>query len=208
MIKILIADDHQIFLDGLQAILHTEKDIQVVAEALTGNEVLFQLENHDVDIAVLDIEMPCRNGIQLSEIIREKYPAVKVLILTMHDQPQYIEQLLLHDVKGYILKNKGSEQLVLALKTIARGETYFGQELFQTLKQLHQKKKNSGEINLTRREEEILRLIAQAQTTPEIAGKLFIAQSTVETHRRNLIAKLGVKNTLGLVKWAVEKGMA
>lgn len=207
MIKIILADDHQIFLDGLQAILKGEKDIVVEAEALNGEQVLAALKFSTVDILVLDIEMPGMSGIEITRKVREKYPEVKILMLTMHDKKDFIDQLLKLDVEGYILKNKGIEQLVQALRDIAKGGTYFGQEVMGALRPMKRKNVSEENVSLTKREEEVLRLIAKAYTSPEISKALFIAESTVETHRRNLIAKLGVKGTKGLVKWAVEKGL-
>lgn len=206
-LKILIADDQQIFLDGLQAILAREQDIEVIGEACNGKQVLYLLQQQTVDIAVLDIDMPEMNGVELAEQMSVKYPGVKILVLTAHDRPQWIDQLMQFGIKGYILKSKGSEQLVQAIRAIAGGETYYGQELFHLFAQVRARKNQASEVVLTSREEEVLRLIAREYTTPQIAEKLFIAPSTVETHRRNLIAKTGVKSTLGLVRWAVERGL-
>lgn len=206
MIKVLLADDHQIFLDGLQAILKGEKDIKVEAEALNGEQVLAALKHFSVDILVLDIEMPGISGIETAAIVRQQYPQVKILMLTMHDRKEFIDQLLALDVEGYILKNKGIEQLVDALRAISIGGTYFGQEVMAALRPSKAKPMIAGSVSLTKRETEVLKLIAKEYTSPEISKALFIAESTVETHRRNLISKLGVKGSLGLVRWAVEKG--
>lgn len=204
MIKIILADDHQIFLDGLQAILKSEKDIKVEAEALNGEQVLAALKHVTVDILVLDIEMPGMSGIEAAAKVREQYPQVRILMLTMHDKKEFIDQLLKLDVEGYILKNKGTEQLVDALHAISIGGTYFGQEVMAALRPSKGKTVAAGNISLTKRETEVLKLIAKEYTSPEIAKTLFIAESTVETHRRNLISKLNVKGSLGLVRWAVE----
>ena len=207
IIRILLADDHQIFLDGLRAILKAEQEIRVVAEARSGTEVIEMLDKHLIDIVVLDIEMPPGiNGIETAAMIRQRFPHVRVLMLTMHDKEELIEKLLKIPVDGYILKNKGAEQLVEAIHRLDSGRTFFSSEIMETLVKARKKPALRDEIKLTPREEEVLRLIANEFTTPEIADKLCIAQSTVETHRRNLIGKLQVKNTLGLVRWAVEKG--
>jgi two-component system nitrate/nitrite response regulator NarL len=209
MIKVLLADDHQIFLDGLNLILSRESaTIQVVAEALKGSEVLPLVKAHQPDVVVLDITMPDMNGIEVAKKMRVEYPNIPVLILTTSDSKKDVEELFTAEVEGYIMKNKGAEQLVKAIRELAAGKTYFGQEIMRVIRDNKRKVEEVENIRLTRREEEILRLIARECTTPEIAEKLFIAPSTVETHRRNLIAKLGVKGTLGLVRKAVEMGLA
>jgi DNA-binding NarL/FixJ family response regulator len=208
MIKVLIADDHRIFLDGLRAILSTEKEISVEAEAISGDEVLKLLSlRSDIDIVVLDWEMIGKNGLDTAIEIRNNHPHVKILMLTMHDSGELIDKLFAVPVDGYILKLKGADQLVEAIYKLNDGRTHFSPEIHEELVRYRKSKTRNEEIKLTPREMEVLRLIAQENTTPKIAETLFIAQSTVETHRRNLIGKLGVKSTLGLVKWAVEHGI-
>jgi DNA-binding NarL/FixJ family response regulator len=208
MIHVLIADDHQIFLDGLRAVLQQEKDIKINAEALNGEQVLAALKfDPSIEILILDIEMPGMSGIEVVSRTRELYPEMKVLMLTSHNKPDLVDQLTSLQVNGYILKNKGIEQLVAAIRAIANGEHYFGQEVMATIIASKKKTGVGNNTRLTKREEEILRLIAREYTSPQIAGELYIAESTVETHRRNMISKLGVKGTLGLVRWAVENGI-
>lgn len=205
MIKILIADDHKIFLDGLRAILSTEKEISVEAEAASGDEVLKLLTlRDDIDIVVLDWDMPGKNGLDTAIEVRTTYPHIKILMLTMHDSGELIDKLLAVPVDGYILKLKGADQLVEAIHKLHEGRPHFNPEVHEELVRYRKSKARNEDIRLTPREEEVLRLIARDNSTPEIAEILFIAQSTVETHRRNLIGKLGVKSTLGLVKWAIE----
>jgi DNA-binding NarL/FixJ family response regulator len=205
MIKILIADDHKIFLDGLRAILSTEKEIRVEAEAASGDEVLKLLTlRDDIEIVVLDWEMIGKNGLDTAIEIRSLYPHIKILMLTMHDSGEVIDKLLAVPVDGYILKLKGADQLVEAIHKLKEGRSHFTPEIHEELVRYRKSKASNEEVRLTPREEEVLRLIARDNSTPEIAEILFIAQSTVETHRRNLIGKLGVKSTLGLVKWAIE----
>lgn len=205
MIKILIADDHKIFLDGLRAILSTEKDISVEGEAASGDEVLKLLAlRDDINIVVLDCEMIGKNGLDTAIEIRNMYPHIKILMLTMHDRGELIDKLLAVPVDGYILKLKGADQLVEAIQKLNEGRPHFTPEIHEELVRYRKSKARNEDIRLTPREEEVLRLIARDNSTPEIAEILFIAQSTVETHRRNLIGKLGVKSTLGLVKWAIE----
>jgi DNA-binding NarL/FixJ family response regulator len=203
-IKVLLADDHRIFLDGLRAILKKEKDIRIDAEATSGDEVLQQLRLHEIDVVVLDIEMDGKNGIETAIEIRALYPYIRILMLTMHADGERIDKSLSVPVDGYILKNKGADQLVEAILQLHNGRTYFNPEISEALVRFRRSKAKEKDVKLTPREWEVLHLIAKEYTTPLIAETLFIAQSTVETHRRNLIGKLGVKGTLGLVKWAVE----
>lgn len=215
MIRILIADDHQIVRDGLKAILEDQNEIEikVVGEASSGREVLRILENTAVDIAMLDIQMPELDGIETSMAIKKDFPEVKVLILSFSKDIDYINELLLDiEVAGYILKDRGAEELITAIRTIKGGKEYYSSLILEAMlkgERNEYKKKVNKEISLiklTRREKEVLKLIAHSKTTPEIAEKLFIAPSTVETHRTNLKSKLEVKNTLGLVRWALENG--
>ncbi len=209
MIRIILADDHQIVLDGLKMLIHEEENIQLVGEAINGKEVISILEREPVDIAVLDVEMPVMNGIEASEIIQERFPDTKILILTMYNDQTFIRKLIEIGASGYILKNKGKEELVEAIKDIDNGKTYFGREVTNTLIsgiQTVVKNKPKKEIPLTKREVDVVKLIADGMSTPQIADTLFIAHSTVETHRRNLIDKTGVPNSKALIKWAIRNG--
>lgn len=209
MIRILLADDHQLFLDGLKLLLKEEANINLVAEANNGKEVIDLLTRQEVDIAVLDVEMPQMDGLETSAYIREHYPDTKVLVLTMYNDQAFIRKLIEVGVNGYILKNKGKEELAEAIRDISEGKTYFGREVTNTLISGIQeviKKKPEKDIPLTRREVDVVRLIADGLSTPQIAERLFIAHSTVETHRRNLIDKTGVPNSKTLIKWAIKHG--
>jgi len=206
-IKIIIADDHQIVIDGLKSILSKEIDMEVVKTAKNGEEVIDNLEKELVDIIVMDIEMPILTGIEATEIIKNKYPSVKILILSMYNTAKFVQSLIEIGANGYILKNNGKEELVKAIRFIMEGDEYFGREVEKTLRQsLKRKKENYTEVKLTAREKEVLKLIAIGDTTPIIAKKLFIAHSTVETHRRHLLEKTGVRNSKSLVKYAYENG--
>jgi len=211
MIDILLADDHQIVIDGLKMLLSNEKDIRVLACANNGKEVLKAIEVQRFDIVVLDVEMPEKDGIDTALEISEKYTETKVLMLTMYNDQAFIRRLIEIGVKGYILKNKGKEELVEAIRDIASGKTYFGREVTNALIsgiQSSRKKRLQTHMPLTKREKDVLKLIADGMSTPEISEKLFIAHSTVETHRRNLIDKTGVANSKALIKWAFQNGFA
>ncbi len=214
-INILLADDHQIIRDGVKALLD-DQTTKVVGEADNGEQVKTLVQQHQVDIVLMDIKMPKCNGIEATSFLKEHYPNVKVLALSMFDDQSYIVNMLDAGAAGYILKNTGQAELMRAIKAIAQGESYYSDQVSSTLlneliKDRHQKAKGDNENSsepsievLTQREKEVLRLIAEENTNKEIAEKLYISPRTVDTHRRNLLQKLNVKNTAGLVKFAIK----
>ncbi len=210
-IKVLIADDHKIFRDGIKSILEKEKDIEVIDEASNGNEVLEKVGTTSFDVIILDIDIGKPNGIEVTEIISEKYPEVKVLILSMIGLHDFVIQALEKGATGYILKNTGKDEVITAIRCVAKGDSYFSKEvssiLVEQLNNPKTAKMRSEGIPLTAREVEVLQLIAQEFSNREIAEKLYISIRTVDTHRRNLLEKLGLKNTAGLVKYAIQKGL-
>lgn len=210
-INVLIADDHKIIRDGIKSLLSREKNINVVAEASNGEETINMAIEHMVDVIIMDIDMGKPNGIETTRIIKQKHPDINILILSMLGLHDFIIQALEAGATGYILKNAGKDELLTAIKSVARGDSYFSKEASASLiEQLHRpklSKRNIANIPLSLRETEVLKLIAQEFSNPEIANKLFISIRTVDTHRRNLLEKLGVKNTAGLVKYAIKKGL-
>ena len=208
MIKVLIADDHRVLIDGIRSILSDQPDIEVVAEALTGPAVLEQLTRHEVDVVLLDINLPGKDGIETCKIITGQYPGLQVLALTMFNEGSFIHGMLKSGAKGYLLKNSGRDEVIAAIRAVHSGEKYFSREVSNTLIESMMpgnERKSSGFIpKLTRREKEILKLILEEHTTAEIAKKLFLGLSTVETHRKNLLSKVGARNTAGLVRVALE----
>ena len=210
-IKILIADDHKIFRDGIKSLLDKEKDIKVVAEASNGNEVEELVEKHEITMVILDIDMGTPNGIETTATLKQKYPDINILILSMLGLHDFIIQALESGATGYILKNAGKDELLTAIKSVARGDSYFSREVSASLiEQLHRptsSKKKFADVPLSPREIEVLKLIAQEYSNPEIAQKLYISVRTVDTHRRNLLEKLKVKNNVGLTKYALSKGL-
>ena len=208
MINVLLADDHQIVLDGLSSLLDGEIDIHKVDEVTDGELVLKVLKVKPVDVVVLDIEMPNLDGLETTKVIKSKYPKIKILILTMYNEEGFIKQLVQANVDGYVLKERGKEELVQAIKQVANGKQYFGEAVTKTLLEGIKKLKTGEpeEVRLTRREKEVLQLIAEGLSTPQIAERLIIAHSTVETHRRNLIDKAGVPNSKALIRFAHKKG--
>jgi DNA-binding NarL/FixJ family response regulator len=211
MIRILIADDHQMFIDGLKSLLEHAEGIEIVGEALDGVEVLYKLEKQPADIVLMDINMPKRDGLATTKLVLEKYPDTKVIMLTMFNTPEFIQGLADVGAHGYILKNTGKEELMAAISAVSSGKTFYSQEVMQTMLRQNSKKTADGKTindpNLSKREIEVLKLIAQEFTTQEIADKLFISQHTVETHRKNLLDKIGAKNIAGLVRYAIQAKM-
>ena len=210
-IRVMIADDHKIFRDGIKSILEKEKDMEVVEEAASGSEVIEKVGQSAIDVIVLDIDMGKPDGIELAEIISKKYPDVKILILSMMGLHDFIIQALEKGAIGFILKNAGKDEMLTAIRSVAKGDSYFSREvsaiLIEHLNKPRAAKKRIADIPLSARELEVLTLIVQENSNPEIAEKLFISIRTVDTHRRNLLEKLGVKNTAGLVKYALQKGL-
>jgi DNA-binding NarL/FixJ family response regulator len=169
------------------------------------------LESKSCDIILMDINMPEMDGVEATKQVKAKYPSIKILMLTMFSNREYIEKLLRAGADGYLLKNTGKEELQEAIDNIINGESYFSKEVTERIMEGLQKKKiaekNTYIVELTEREIEVLKLIVQEFTTAEIAEKLFISPHTVETHRKNLISKLNVRNIAGLVKYAMQNGL-
>lgn len=214
-IRVVIADDHKIIRVGLRGMLEREQDIVVTAEAEDADEIFKVLADNEADVVLMDIDLGESDGINTTRKIKELYPFLQVLGLTMHEEPDYIIKMLEAGASGYLLKNAGREELLTAIHTVAKGDSYFSQKVSATLLQAitRQREKPANDKKtipgspLTDREIEVLRLIAQENSNGEIAEKLFISIRTVDTHRRNLLEKLQVKNTVGLVKYAIEKGL-
>lgn len=210
--RVLLVDDHNIVKQGLRAILESG-GIVVADEASDGQEALNKLkEGLDVDLAILDINMPVMNGIQAAEIISKDFPDLKILALTMLNEEYHIRKMLKAGADGYILKNSGKDELLNAVDAICKGEHYFSKEATNVIMM---DMMNGGESNetvteevyLTEREKDIIQLIAQEFTNAEIAEKLFISVRTVDAHRRNLLQKIGARNTAGLVVYAIEHNL-
>lgn len=209
MIKIAIVDDHQMFIDGIKSLLRKEKEIEIMWEANDGFSAIEQLKKLPVDLILLDISMPGLDGIETAKIIHEKHSA-KVMMLTMHDEIDKITIALEVGVAGYILKNTNREELSEGIHNIKNGSTHYSKAVADKIVESMRGgpgKAPKQEAVLTKREKEVLQLIVQEYTSPEIAEKLFISINTAETHRKNLLAKIGARNTAGLVRYALESGI-
>mgnify|MGYP001799390506 CR=1 FL=1 len=204
--KILLADDHQMIIDGFKSILEKDPAIEVIREASDGEEVLEILKMEPFDVLVLDINMPKLNGIDVMKAVRRHYPKTKVLVLSMYADEYNITELLENGASGYILKGEGIDTLKEAVKQVYEGGEYIQGEVLKTYLKSKSVDPNSSRTPLTKRERQILSLIGYGKSTRQIADELFIAHSTVDTHRRNLIDKLGVKGTKDLIRFAMKNG--
>ncbi len=210
-IRVLLVDDHAIVREGLRLVLAAEPDIDVIAEAGDGREALDLVERLNPEVVVMDIAMPNLNGLEATTQIRRRFPQIHVVILTMHENELYFNQILKAGATGCVLKRSMGRELVTAIQAAARGENYFSPtvatKVFQHYQQLlHQPESKSGET-LTEREREILQLIAEGNTNREIAEMLTLSIKTVQAHRSNLMDKLGAHDRTDLVKYAIRVGM-
>ncbi len=206
--RILLADDHQMFRTGISNLLQKEEGFEMVGEAKDGNEVVRLACQIRPDVIVMDIHLPVMDGIAATRQILAEFPEAKILALTSFETEDYVVNMLRAGAKGYVLKEAPIEELVLAIKTIATGSSYFAKEIsvkilamLENIGRPSASKEPAEKSSLTQRELEILELIATEMTNREIAALLFISPRTVETHRRNLIHKLKVKNTAGLMRF-------
>ena len=202
--RILIADDHQIFLDGLKLIFSDQTQWEIVAEANDGNQVLEFFKTIKIDLAIIDVNMPKPNGFEVCKYIKQHHPNCKIMILSMYGDEQFMQEFLRMGVDAYVLKNAGKVELLEAIHTILNNEKYISKALRNTNEQEDSFVKS---LSLTQREKEIITLLAKEKSSQEIADTLFISIYTVNTHRKNILHKLGIKNTAGLMKFASENNL-
>ncbi|PTX61095.1 LuxR family two component transcriptional regulator [Kordia periserrulae] len=206
MIKVIIADDHDIVIEGVKSLLKDSSNIVIVGEAKNGESAISLIKKSEIDIAILDISMPGISGIDVAIHIQERYPNVKILMLTMHDDPKFIKRTLRSGASGYILKNQVKQQLIEAIMELSKGNDYYGNKVKDIIMNMHKSEKVYGNVNFTTRELEVLKLIANGYSTPDIAKMLCRAKSTVDSHRKNLIEKTGLKNSKELICFAIKNG--
>ena len=220
-IKVFIVDDHDLFKEGIKLLLRNEKELEVVGDAANGAEFLQKVEEIKPDVVLMDINMPVMNGIDATRAAVSKYPNLKVLALTMFEEGAYISEMMKAGAHGYLLKNTGREELLGAIKKVIAGEKYLSASVTVKLidsvmnpvskpSPVSPSMNDSSErkkVDITKRELTIIKLIAQEMTNQEIADKLDNSPMTIITHRKNLLRKLGVKNTAGLIKYAVQNGL-
>lgn len=208
--NLIIADDHKMFIDGLLSILKDAPEFSVVTTAKNGAQVIKYLDINGVDdlhLLITDLTMPEMDGIELNKIVKEKYPKLKTLVVSMHIDGGMIDKLIRNNVDGYVPKNAEKDELLEAIRTIIKGEKYFSAEIKRAYTDTMFEQKKQDEVSLTDREKEVLKLIAEENTTQEIADILFLSKHTIESYRKNLISKLQVKNLAGLTKHALKMGL-
>ncbi len=206
-IKIAITDDHVMVLKGIETMMNTTSEVSVIATYANAQETIDGLKNAHPDVLLLDINLPDINGIDLSKQLLKAYPELKIIALTNFEDISFVKRMLKNGVHGYLLKNTDKIQLVEALKAVLSGDLYIQKSINdKLLSQLSSKPTNNGlNIKLTRREQDVLVGISEELTTQQISEKLFISPKTVETHRMNIMSKLGAKNSVGIIKIAMEK---
>lgn len=210
MIKIFIADDHQLLIDGIKATLSSVTDFEIVGVADNGLHVIRELETGlQVDVILMDINMPKMDGLDCTKIVSKRFPDIKIIALSQYDEKRFVKMMVKHGAMGYLLKDSDKDTLVEAIRTVYSGTKYFCKRLSVSLVNQELKLEDTKSLfpKLTERELEIMNLICEEYSSQEIADKLFISFHTVESHRANLMNKAGVKNTAGLVRWAVENDL-
>lgn len=208
-IKVLVADDHQLFVDGVKLILKKHPDVQVVAEAADGASLLQQLKETAIDLVITDLSMPGMKGIDLVRNIKQQFPQVKLLVVTMHNEQEIINEILQAEAEGYILKNSGKAEMLEAVSNLVNGKTHYDQEVLHQLIQNIKKEKRPviKAKPLTERELQILALIVKELTSKEIAEQLGISKQTVDTHRLHIMEKTGAQTLVGLIKYALSSSI-
>ncbi|HLK98679.1 MAG TPA: response regulator transcription factor [Hymenobacter sp.] len=214
MIRVFLTDDHTILRDGIRALLTIQPDLEVVGEASNGEELLSQLPTTPTDVVLMDINMPVMDGFATIGYLREQYPAIRVLVLSMLDHENYVHRMLNAGAHGYVLKNADISEITHGIRTVAAGRPFLctevGIDMLYKLVGNNTAPAEAGRSksgDLSKRELEVLQLIAEGLTNAEIADRLFTSKRTIETHRQNIIEKTQAKNTAALIKFAVSNGL-
>lgn len=211
-IRVLLADDHAVLRTGLRLLLTGQNEFEVVAEASTGSEALSLAEKLQPDLILLDLSMPGLGGMDVLPTMRKMVPSAKILILTMHDDPQYLRQALKYGASGYVLKKAADVELTSAIRAVLRGEMYVHPSMTRVLLEdiLPEAKSSSTDLtwaSLSEREQEVLKMVALGHTSAEVANQLSLSAKTVETYRARGMEKLGLRTRAALVKFALQEGL-
>lgn len=204
MIKVFIIDDHQLIIEGIRSLLETEKDIEWTGSVKLPEELMHSLKKEQPDVLLMDINLPQKSGLDLCKEVRQKYPAIHVIGISTSEQPSIIRKMIENGASGYLLKDASKKEIIEALHTVVSGKTYVNFSVAQALKS---KTPDESLPVLTRREKEVLDLIAEGFTNQEIADKLFLDVTTINSHRKNMLTKYHVKNTAALVKLALSHNL-
>lgn len=205
-VRVVLADDHVLVRQGLKSLLERE-GIQVVAEASDGHETVRQAQAHNPDVAVVDIGMPMLNGLEAARELVRSCPKTKPILLTQHDEDQYVSEALQAGVKGYILKSQVANDLLLAIQQVLRGQVYLSPGISRAVMAAYHSKSDRPEDPLTGRERQVLQLIAEGKSTKDVASLLGVSVKTAESHRSRLMQKLDIHETASLVRYAVKRGL-
>jgi RNA polymerase sigma factor (sigma-70 family) len=211
-LRVLIADDHAVVRQGIRGVLEEVEGLEVVAEAADGNQALAMTEEHRPDVVVLDVTMPGKTGLEVAKELRDSGSGVRVLILSMHDDPEYVLEAVRAGADGYVLKDVAPGELRAAVTAVHEGREYFSARVTHQLsvglrEEIEREQRRSRLDSLTAREVEVLVLVAQGMTNREIAEQLGISPRTVETHRERVMAKLRIRTVAGLTRFVVEQGL-
>lgn len=211
-IRVFLADDHLILREGIRSLLEKVLDIEIVGEANDGIETMAKMEQLLPDVVLMDISMPGLTGIETTRQIKKKFPQIKVLILTIHETDQYLAEMLEAGASGYVVKTVASSELLSAIREVHQGDVHLHPSITRMLVEDYIQKATNGErkvkyTNLTSREREILKYIAEGRQNKEIASLLSISVRTIQSHRANLMDKLGAHDRIELVKYAIRKGI-
>jgi len=212
-ISVLLAEDHTVVRQGLRLLIEAEGDLEVIGQAKTGREAIRLTRELRPDVIVMDIAMPLLNGLQATRQILEAFPKSKVLILSAHSDPAYVEQVVKSGAKGYLIKQSSAEILAAAIRKLQKGHSFFSQAIAKRLQEEYRKSPNgvglqkTGKTDLTSREDELLQLIAEGHVNKQIASELGISIKTVEKHRQHLMEKLNIHDIAGLTRFAIAAGI-
>jgi len=209
-IKVIIADDHQLFREGLVNLLANSDEVEIVAKAENGKDAIEKAEKYMPDLILMDIGMPIINGVEATQILHSKHPGLKIIALSMHSDKHYIKGMLEAGASGYLLKNSTYNQLLDAIKTVYGGKKYLSEQITDVLIDNYLGKNEVLPVKapeLTDREFEILKLYAEGKSAKEIAKQLFVSTKTVGTHKQNIMEKLHLKSTVEMAKYAIKNGI-
>ncbi|MDN5217002.1 response regulator transcription factor [Fulvivirgaceae bacterium BMA12] len=204
MIKILLADDHQMFIDGIKSIIEGEIGIAVIGEANNGVQVIKAVENQKPDVILMDIRMPVMDGVAATRYLSKHFPEIPILALSMFDQEEDVIEMLEAGAFGYIIKNTGKQELIAAINAVMSKQHYYSKSLSGKIEEWLKTMQHREQYTLTKREREIIILVAHGKSSQQIANNLKISKFTVDTHRKNIHQKLGIKSNTGLVKYVME----
>ncbi len=204
MINILLADDHQMFIDGIKSIIEGEIGIAVIGEANNGVQVIKAVENQKPDVILMDIRMPVMDGVAATRYLTKHFPEIPILALSMFDQEEDVIEMLEAGAFGYIIKNTGKQELIAAINAVMSKEHYYSKSLSGKIEEWLKTMQHREQYTLTKREREIIILVAHGKSSQQIANNLKISKFTVDTHRKNIHQKLGIKSNTGLVKYVME----